>query len=340
MNSESSSIAKAAITAVGSYVPEDVLTNYDLEQMVETTDEWIRSRTGIVERRIAKNPQHGTSHLAIEAAKNLCEKNQIDPSSIDVVLLATSTPDFKISSTAPRVASAIGADNAFSFDLQAACSGFLYGMSTAAAFIAANQYKRVLLIGADKMSSIVDYEDRTTCIIFGDGAGAVLFEPTSSSYGFEVALHGGDGMGCEYLNIPEGGSLHPINADTYNNKKHYLFQEGKTVFKYAVKNMAKSAHQLLNANELTHDDIDYVLPHQANRRIIDATTKQLGISKEKVLTNIARYGNTTAATLPLLIADYEQKFKKGDRLLFTAFGGGFTWGSAILTWNYDTKTKI
>lgn len=337
MNSESSPNPKAAITAVGSYVPEEVLTNHDLEQMVDTTDEWIRSRTGIVERRIAKNPKHPTSFLATQAAKNLCDKNNIDPATIDLVLLATSTPDYKVSGSAPVVASAIGAVNAFSFDLQAACSGFLYGMSTAAAFIAAKQYKRILLIGADKMSSIVDYTDRTTCIIFGDGAGAVLFEPSQTSYGFEGALHGSDGIGSEFLNIHDGGSLYPINADTHKNRKHYLFQEGKTVFKYAVTNMATSAQQLMNAKGITHDTVDYVLPHQANRRIIDATTKQLGVAKEKVLINIERYGNTTAATLPLLLADYEHKFKPGDTLLFTAFGGGFTWGSAILTWNYNLK---
>ena len=337
MNSESPSNAKAAITAVGSYVPEEVLTNHDLEQMVDTTDDWIQSRTGIVERRIAKNPQHATSYLAIQSAKNLCQKNQIDPSTIDLVLLATSTPDYKVSGSAPVVASAIGANNAFSFDLQAACSGFLYGMSTAAAFINSNQYKRILLIGADKMSSIINYTDRTTCIIFGDGAGAVLFEPSQTSFGFEGAVHGSNGIGSEFLNIPDGGSLHPINENTFKNKKQYLFQEGKTVFKYAVNNMATSAHQLMKSKGISHGDIDFVLPHQANRRIIDATTKQLGVAEEKVLVNIERYGNTTAATLPLLLADYEQKFKKGDTLLFTAFGGGFTWGSALLTWNYDTK---
>ena len=337
MNRESSKKTKAAITAVGSYVPEDILTNHDLEQMVDTNDEWIRSRTGISERRIAKDPKHSTSYLAIQAAQDLIDKNQIDPQSIDLVLLATSTPDYKVSGSAPVVASAIGANNAFAYDLQAACSGFLYGMSTAAAFISSHQYKRVLLIGADKMSSIVDYTDRTTCIIFGDGAGAVLFEASVNDFGFEGALHGSDGVGSEYLKIQDGGSLHPISENTFAQGNQYIFQEGKTVFKYAVKNMAQTSLAVMENHNLTKDDIDYVLPHQANKRIIDATSNQIGVAKEKVLTNIQHYGNTTAATLPLLIADNAAKFKIGDKLLFTAFGGGFTWGAAYLTWNYDPK---
>ena len=337
MKRESLKVTKPAITAVGSYVPNEVLTNQDLEGMVETKDEWIRTRTGIIERRIAKNPAHSTGYLATQAAKNLLSKNNINPLTIDLILVATVTPDVHVSSTAPYVASQIGADNAFAFDLQAACSGFLYGMSTAAAFIASNQYQRVLLIGADKMSSIIDYTDRTTCIIFGDGAGAALFEPSSNSFGFEGSLHGSDGVGREYLSIAEGGSLHPISATTYSQGGHYVRQEGKTVFKYAVKHMAEASEAIIKKFGLTHHDINYVLPHQANQRIIDATTSRIGINKKKVLVNIHKYGNTTAATLPLLLSDFESQFKKGDKLVFTAFGGGFTWGATYLTWNYDYK---
>jgi 3-oxoacyl-[acyl-carrier-protein] synthase-3 len=337
MKRENYQITKAAITAVGSYVPKEVLTNHDLEQMVDTNDEWIQSRTGITERRIAKNPEHSTGFMAIKAAQNLCQKNNIDPASIDVVLVATITPDYQVSSTAPYVATQIGATQAFAFDISAACSGFLYGMSTAASFINSNQYKRVLLIGADKMSSIVDYTDRTTCIIFGDGAGAVLFEPSNNQYGFENALHGNDGIGRTYLNIHDGGSLHPVDENTFNQGKHFVKQEGRTVFKYAVKHMAETSKKIISNNDLTADEVDYVIAHQANKRIIDATSNNLGVAKEKVLVNIQKYGNTTAATLPLLLADFESKFKKGDKLLFTAFGGGFTWGAAYLTWNYDSK---
>ena len=335
MKRESSQVTKAAITAVGSYMPEEVLTNHDLEQMVDTNDEWIRSRTGIQERRIAKNPNHSTGYMAVKAAENLLEKNHIDPSSIDVVLVATVTPDYQVSSTAPYVATQIGAKQALAFDLSAACSGFLYGMSTAASFINSNQFKRVLLIGADKMSSIVDYTDRTTCIIFGDGAGAVLFESSNNTFGFENAMYGNDGIGRSYLNIHDGGSLHPINENTFSKGNQYVRQEGRTVFKYAVKHMSETSKKVIESNGLTPEDIDYVITHQANKRIIDATSSQLGVAKEKVLTNIAKYGNTTAATLPLLLADFESTFKKGDKLLFTAFGGGFTWGAAYLTWNYD-----
>ena len=328
---------KAAITAVGSYVPEEVLTNQDLEQMVDTNDEWIQTRTGIRERRIAKSPSHATGYMATKAALNLCEKNNIDPKSIDLVLVATITPDYQVSSTAPYVASQIGATSAFAYDLSAACSGFLYGMSTAAAYISSGQYQRVLLIGADKMSSIVDYSDRTTCIIFGDGAGAVLFEASNNAYGFESAVHGSNGIGRDYLNIHDGGSLHPVNENTFKEKNHLVRQEGRTVFKYAVKHMSEASNKVLEKHALTHEDINYMIAHQANKRILDATAQQLGIANEKVLTNIERYGNTTAATLPLLLSDYETKFKKGDKLLFTAFGGGFTWGAAYLTWNYDIK---
>ena len=328
---------KAAITAVGSYVPDEVLTNQDLEQMVETNDEWIQSRTGIRERRIAKSPSHSTGYMAIKAAENLCAKNNIDPKTIDLVLVATITPDYQVSSTAPYVASQIGATNAFGYDISAACSGFLYGMTAAAAYITSGQYQRVLLIGADKMSSIVDYTDRATCIIFGDGAGAVLFEPSNNTFGFESAQHGSNGIGRDYLNIHDGGSLHPTNETTFAEKRHLVQQEGRTVFKYAVKHMSEASQKVLTKHALSHEDINYVIAHQANKRILDATAHQLGIAKEKVLTNIEHYGNTTAATLPLVLSDFEKKFKTGDKLLFTAFGGGFTWGAAYLTWNYDYK---
>ena len=328
---------KAAITAVGSYVPDEVLTNQDLEQMVETNDEWIQSRTGIRERRIAKPPSHSTGYMAIKAAENLCAKNNIDPKTIDLVLVATITPDYQVSSTAPYVASQIGATNAFGYDISAACSGFLYGMSAAAAYITSGQYQRVLLIGADKMSSIVDYTDRATCIIFGDGAGAVLFEPSNNTFGFESAQHGSNGIGRDYLNIHDGGSLYPTNETTFAEKRHLVQQEGRTVFKYAVKHMSEASQKVLTKHALSHEDINYVIAHQANKRILDATAHQLGIAKEKVLTNIEHYGNTTAATLPLVLSDFEKKFKTGDKLLFTAFGGGFTWGAAYLTWNYDYK---
>lgn len=329
---------KAAITAVGSYVPEETLTNQDLEQMVETSDEWIQSRTGIVQRHIAKNPKHPTSYLAIQAAKNLIDKKGIDPKTIDLVLVATITPDMHIAATAPYVATQIGASQAFAFDLQAACSGFLYGMSVASAFIRSGQYKKILLIGADKMSSIVDYKDRKTCVIFGDGAGAVLMEKSTNGFGYENDYLRSDGSGREFLYMKAGGSLHPTNATTFSEGGHYLIQEGRTVFKYAVQNMTFAAKEVMKKNNLSSESIDYLVPHQANQRILEVTRKNLEIEDKKVLMNIQKYGNTTAATLPLVLADFESRFKKGDKILFSAFGGGFTWGAAFLTWNYD-QTK-
>lgn len=329
---------KAAITAVGSYVPEETLTNQDLEQMVKTSDEWIQSRTGIIQRHIAKNPKHPTSFLAIEAAKDLIHKKGIDPKTIDLVLVATITPDMHIAATAPYVATQIGATQAFAFDLQAACSGFLYGMSVASAFIRSGQYDKILLIGADKMSSIVDYSDRKTCVIFGDGAGAVLMEKSNNGFGYENDFLRSDGMGREFLYMKSGGSLHPANATSFNEGGHYLMQEGRTVFKYAVQNMTFAAKEVMKKNNLSSESIDYLVPHQANQRILEATRKNLEMDENKVLMNIQKYGNTTAATLPLVLADFETKFKKGDKVLFSAFGGGFTWGAAYLTWNYD-QTK-
>ncbi|MEY2691969.1 MAG: hypothetical protein RIT03_359 [Bacteroidota bacterium] len=327
----------AAITAVGSYVPDFVLTNKILETLVETNDEWITSRTGIRERRILKGDKLGTSFLAIKAAEDLIQKNGIDPSEIDAVIVATTTPDMPVAATAVYVASQIGAVNAFAYDLQAACSGFLYGMSTCAAYVQAGRYKKVLLIGADKMSSIIDYTDRATCIIFGDGAGAVLFEPNHEGLGLQDEFLRSDGIGREYLKIDAGGSILPSSAETVENRQHYVFQDGKTVFKYAVTGMADVSEKIMQRNNLTHDDVDWLIAHQANRRIIDATASRMGVDESKVLINIEKYGNTTSATLPLLLSDFEHKFKKGDNLIFAAFGGGFTWGSIFLKWAYDKK---
>lgn len=327
----------AAITAVGSYLPEYRLTNEILETMVDTNDEWITTRTGIKERRILKDEDKGTSYLAIKAAEDLMKKKNLDPAEIDLVLVGTATPDMPVASTAVYVASEIGAVNAFAYDMQAACSNFLYGMSTAARYIESGRYKKVLLIGADKMSSIIDYTDRTTCIIFGDGAGAVLFEPNEEGYGLKDEFLRSDGKGRQFLKIEAGGSILPPSADTVREKKHYVFQDGKSVFKFAVSNMADVSAKIMERNNLTHDDVDWLVPHQANKRIIDATANRMGVSEDKVMMNIQRYGNTTSATLPLLLADYEKQLKKGDNLVFAAFGGGFTWGSIYLTWAYDTN---
>ena len=325
----------AAITAVGAYVPEYVLTNEILETMVETNDEWITTRTGIKERRILKDPDKGTSFLGIKAAEDLINKSGIDPSEIDMVIMATATPDLPVASTAAYVATQIGATNAFSYDLQAACSSFLYGMSTASAYVASGKYKKVLLIGADKMSSIIDYTDRTTCIIFGDGGGAVLFEPNEEGLGLQDEFLRSDGIGRDFLRIEAGGSLMPASEETVANKKHYVFQDGKTVFKFAVSNMADVSERIMQRNNLSHDDVSWLVAHQANKRIIDATARRMGLDDNKVLMNIARYGNTTSATLPLLLSDFEKQFKKGDNLIFAAFGGGFTWGSIYLKWAYN-----
>lgn len=327
---------KAAITAVGAYVPDYVLTNEMLETMVETNDEWITSRTGIKERRILKDPDKGTSYLAIQAAQDLINKKGLDPAEIDLVLLATATPDLPVASTSAYVATELGAVNAFSFDIQAACSGFLYGMSVAAAYIESGRYKKILLIGADKMSSVIDYTDRTTCIIFGDGGGAVLFEPNDEGNGFQDEYLRSDGMGRNFLKIEAGGSLKPPTEKTVANREHFVTQDGKTVFKFAVSNMSDVAERIMQRNDLKSDDVDFLLAHQANKRIIDATAKRMDLSENKVLMNIQRYGNTTSATLPLLLNDFEKSFKKGDNIIFAAFGGGFTWGSIYLKWAYNS----
>lgn len=327
----------AAITAVGAYVPDFVLSNKVLETLVDTNDEWITSRTGIKERRILKDDTKGTSFLAIKAAEDLIAKNNINPAEIDLVLLGTTTPDMPVAATAVYVATKIGAVNAFAYDLQAACSSFLYGMSTAAAYIESGRYKKILLIGADKMSSIIDYTDRATCIIFGDGAGAVLFEPNHEGLGFQDEFLRSDGVGREFLKIEAGGSLLPASKETVENKQHYVFQDGKTVFKYAVSGMADVSEKIMERNNLTKEDVNWLVAHQANKRIIDATANRMGLDESKVLINIQKYGNTTSATLPLLLNDFEKQFKKGDNLIFAAFGGGFTWGSIYMKWAYDKQ---
>lgn len=326
----------AAITAVGKYIPEYTLSNKELETMVDTNDEWITSRTGIKERRILKEEGAGTSYMAIKAGENLLEKSGIHPEDIDMVIVATATPDMPVASTAAYTASKLGATNAFSFDLQAACSSFLYGMSVASGYIESGRYKKVLLIGADKMSSIIDYTDRATCIIFGDGAGAVLFEPNEEQLGFQDEYLRSDGIGREFLKIEAGGSILPTSEETIANKKHFVHQEGKTVFKFAVSNMADVAEKMLVRNKLTKEDVQWLVPHQANKRIIEATAKRVGLQEDKVMMNIHKYGNTTSATLPLLLADYEKELKKGDNLIFAAFGGGFTWGAIYLKWAYNS----
>ncbi len=326
----------AAITAVGKYLPDYVLTNKELETLVETNDDWITTRTGIKERRILKEPNQGTSFMAIRAAQNLLRKSKINPGDIDMVIVATATPDLPVASTAVYTATEIGATNAFAYDLQAACSSFLYGMSTAASYIESGRYKKVLLIGADKMSSIIDYSDRATCIIFGDGAGAALFEPNSDGLGLQDEYLRSDGSGREFLKIEAGGSILPPSESTLKNGQHFVHQEGKTVFKFAVSNMADVAEKMLLRNNLSHDDINWLVPHQANKRIIEATAKRVNLDSSKVMMNIHKYGNTTSATLPLLLADYENQLKKGDNLIFAAFGGGFTWGAIYLKWAYNS----
>ena len=326
----------AAITAVGKYLPDYVLTNKELETLVETNDDWITTRTGIKERRILKEPNQGTSFMAIRAAQNLLRKSKINPEDIDMVIVATATPDLPVASTAVYTATEIGATNAFAYDLQAACSSFLYGMSTAASYIESGRYKKVLLIGADKMSSIIDYSDRATCIIFGDGAGAVLFEPNSNGLGLQDEYLRSDGSGREFLKIEAGGSILPPSESTIKNGQHFVHQEGKTVFKFAVSNMADVAEKMLLRNSLSNDDVNWLVPHQANKRIIEATAKRVDLDSSKVMMNIHKYGNTTSATLPLLLADYENQLKKGDNLIFAAFGGGFTWGAIYLKWAYNS----
>lgn len=324
----------AAITAVGKYLPEFVLSNKVLETMVETNDEWILSRTGISERRILKGEGKGTSFMAIKATEDLIQKSKIDPKEIDLVIVATATPDMQAASTAAFVASSVGATNAFAFDLDSACSSFLFGMSTVSAFIESGKYKKVLLIGADKNSSMIDYEDRATCIIFGDGAGAVLFEPNLEGLGLQDEYLRTDGTGREFLKVKRGGSSYPFKKGDVHDEESFVHQEGKTVFKNAVFNMADVSEKILERNNLTKEDISWLAAHQANKRIIDATAQRVGLDESKVMMNIEKYGNTTSATLPLLLADYESKLNKGDKIIFAAFGGGFSWGAIYLKWAY------
>ena len=327
----------AAITAVGGYVPDFVLTNKILEGMVDTNDEWIVSRTGIKERRILRGEGLGTSFMAIHAAKDLIQKSNLDPASIDLVIVATATPDMQAASTAAYTASQIGAVNAFAFDLDAACSSFLFGMSVASSYIETGRYKKVLLIGADKNSSMINYEDRATCIIFGDGAGAVLFEPNEEGYGVQDEYLRSDGSGRDYLLVKYGGSSFPLEHTHIDNKEQFVFQDGKNVFKHAVFNMADVSERILDRNNLSKDDIAWLAAHQANKRIIDATANRIGLEDEKVMMNIQKYGNTTSGTLPLLLFDYESQLKKGDKIIFAAFGGGFNWRALYLTWAYDPR---
>jgi 3-oxoacyl-[acyl-carrier-protein] synthase-3 len=327
----------AAITAVGKYLPDYILSNAILETMVDTNDEWIVSRTGIKERRILKGEGKGTSYMATKAANNLLIKKDLDPKEIDLVIVATATPDMQAASTAAYTATQIGATNAFSFDLISACSSFLFAMSTAARYIETGRYKKVLLIGADKNSSMIDYTDRATCIIFGDGAGAVLFEPNTEGYGLQDEVLQTDGMGREFLQVPAGGSQMPATLETIKNGKHFVYQDGRTVFKHAVSKMAEVTDKVLSKNNLTKENIDWLAAHQANKRIIDATGKRIGLNQKQVMLNIEKYGNTTSATLPLLLNDYEKQIKKGDKIIFAAFGGGFSWGAIYLTWAYNSN---
>lgn len=324
----------AAITAIGAYVPEDKLTNADLEKMVDTNDEWIVSRTGVKERRILKGEGKGTSDMVVPAVKLLCEKRGIQPNEIDCLIVATVTPDMLFPSTANLVCDKLGIKNAWSFDILAACSGFLYALTTGAALVESGRYKRVVVAGADKMSSIVDYSDRTTCIIFGDGAGAVLLEPNIDGYGVLDSILKSDGSGGKHLHMKAGGSVKPASIESVTNKEHFIYQEGQAVFKFAVTGMADVAYELMQRNNLEAADIAWLVPHQANKRIIDATASRMGLPEEKVMINIQHYGNTTAATLPLCLWDYRKQLNKGDNIVLAAFGGGFTWGATLLKWAY------
>ncbi len=327
---------RAAITGVGGYVPDYVLTNKELETMVDTNDEWITSRTGIKERRILKGENLGVSVLGIAAVKDMLAKTKTDPKEIDALIFATVTADMTFPATANIVATAIGATNAFSYDMGAACSGFLFGLSTGAAYIESGRFKKVVVIGGDKMSAILDYTDRTTCIIFGDGAGCVLLEPTTEDVGVMDSILRSDGNGETYLHMKAGGSRMPASHESVDKRLHYVYQEGSAVFKFAVTNMADVSAQIAERNHLKSSDIAWLVPHQANKRIIDATANRVGISDDKVMMNIARYGNTTAGTIPLLLWDYEKQLKKGDNLILAAFGGGFTWGAIYVKWAYNS----
>ncbi len=325
---------KAAITAVGGYLPPDLLTNADLEKMVDTTDEWIKTRTGISTRHILKGEGLGTSDMGAEAVKQLCAKRGITPMDIDLIICATVTPDHQFPATANIISDKIGAKNAWSFDVGAACSGFIYALTVGTQFIESGKHKKVVVVGADKMSSIVDYSDRTTCVLFGDGAGAVLLEPTIDETGILDSILKTDGNGRHYLHQKSGGSVSPASAETVSKKEHYVFQDGQPVFKAAVVGMADVSAEIMEKNGLSSEDVAWLVPHQANLRIIDATARRMGVGNEKVMINIHKYGNTTAATIPLCLVDWENQLNKGDNIILAAFGGGFTWGSVYVKWSY------
>ena len=327
----------AAITGVQGYVPDYILTNKELETLVDTNDEWITSRTGVKERRILKGEGKGSSDLGAQAIKGLLEKTNTSAEDIDLIICATATPDMIFPSTACIIADKVGAKNAFAYDLMAACSGFLFALSTASKFIETGTYKKVIVVGADKMSSIVDYTDRSTCIIFGDGAGAVLLEANENGLGIQDAILRSDGSGGEFLHLKAGGSVKPASHETVDAKEHFIFQDGQPVFKAAVKNMADVSEEIMNNNNLSADDVAWLVPHQANKRIIDATARRMGVGNEKVMLNIEKYGNTTNATIPLCLWEWENQLNKGDNIILAAFGGGFTWGSIFIKWAYDSK---
>ena len=327
----------AAITGIQGYVPEYILTNKELETMVDTNDEWIVSRTGVKERRILKGEGKGSSDLGAQAIKGLLEKTNTSAEEIDLIICATATPDMLFPATASIIADKVGAKNAFAYDLMAACSGFLFALNTASKFIETGTYKKVIVVGADKMSSIVDYTDRATCIIFGDGAGAVLLEPTEDGLGIQDAILRTDGSGREFLHMKAGGSAKPASHETIDAREHFIFQDGQPVFKAAVKSMADVSEEIMQRNNLTSEDVAWLVPHQANKRIIDATARRMGVGSEKVMVNIEKYGNTTNGTIPLCLWEWENQLNKGDNIILAAFGGGFTWGSIFIKWAYDSK---
>ena len=327
----------AAITGIHGYVPDYILTNKELETMVDTNDEWITSRTGIKERRILKGKGKGSSDMGAEAVKGLLKKTNTAAEEIDLIICATATPDMLFPSTACIIADKVRAKNCFAYDLMAACSGFLYSLATASKFIETGAYKKVIVVGSDKMSSIVDYTERSTCIIFGDGAGAVLLEPSEDGLGIQDSILKSDGSGREFLHLKAGGSVKPASHETINAKEHFIFQDGQPVFKAAVKSMADVSEEIMNRNNLTADDVAWLVPHQANKRIIDATARRMGVGEDKVMLNIQRYGNTTNATIPLCLWEWENQLNKGDNIILAAFGGGFTWGSIYLKWAYDSN---
>ncbi len=326
----------AAITGINGYVPDYILTNKELEKIVDTNDEWITTRTGIKERRILKGEGKGTSVLGIEAVNGLLQKTKIDAKEVDLIICATATPDMIFPSTACIIADKIGAENAFAYDLMAACSGFLYALSTASKFIETGTYKKVIVVGADKMSSIINYEDRATCIIFGDGAGAIMLESNHEGLGVQDAILRSDGSGSEFLHMKAGGSAKPATYETVDAKEHSVWQDGQTVFKAAVTSMADVSEEIMKKNNLSANDVSWLVPHQANQRIIDATARRMGVGNEKVMVNIEKYGNTTNGTIPLCLWEWEKKLKLGDNLILAAFGGGFTWGSVYLKWAYNS----